>query len=75
MTWDHGPEGSIAEDAFFALIAMSKGYKFGFIPGTWLVQQALIAVMNESIANSFLNTKLIKYNPNEKSQELTDCYF
>jgi len=32
VTWDHGPEGSIAEDAFFALIAMAKGYKFGFIP-------------------------------------------
>jgi len=30
--WDHGPEGSIAEDAFFALIAMGKGFKFGFIP-------------------------------------------
>lgn len=32
ITWDHGPEGSIAEDAFFAIIAMSKGFKFGFIP-------------------------------------------
>ena len=33
VSWDHGPEGSIAEDAFFALVAWAKGYKFGFIPG------------------------------------------
>lgn len=30
---DNGPDGSIAEDCFFALNAWSKGYKFGFITG------------------------------------------
>ncbi|XP_053376716.1 beta-1,4-mannosyltransferase egh-like [Mercenaria mercenaria] len=30
---DNGPDGSIAEDCFFALKAWSSGYKFGFITG------------------------------------------
>lgn len=30
---DNGPDGSIAEDCYFALKAWSKGYKFGFITG------------------------------------------
>lgn len=29
--WDHGPESSITEDAFFAMLAKDKGYKFNFI--------------------------------------------
>jgi len=33
VTWDHGPESSIAEDCFFAMVAMSKGYRFSFIQG------------------------------------------
>ena len=33
MTWDHGPESSIAEDCFFAMVAMSKGFRFNFIQG------------------------------------------
>jgi len=33
VTWDHGPEGSIAEDCFFGMVAMSKGFTFGFIQG------------------------------------------
>jgi len=33
VTWDHGPESSIAEDCFFAMVAMSKGFRFNFIQG------------------------------------------
>ncbi|XP_045167229.2 beta-1,4-mannosyltransferase egh-like [Mercenaria mercenaria] len=33
---DNGPDGSIAEDCFFALKAWSKGYKFEFITGEML---------------------------------------
>lgn len=29
--WDNGYEGSITEDAFFAVLAKDKGYKFGYI--------------------------------------------
>lgn len=33
ITFDHGPEGSIAEDCFFACVAYSKGYSFGIVDG------------------------------------------
>ena len=33
MTFDNGPEGSKAEDAFFALVAMDKGLTFDFVEG------------------------------------------
>ena len=46
ITWDHGPEGSIAEDAFFAIIAMSKGFKFGFIPGEMGVKWGILSYDN-----------------------------
>ncbi|KAK3783683.1 hypothetical protein RRG08_025307 [Elysia crispata] len=36
ITFDHGPEASIAEDCFFACVAFSKGYNFGFVEGEML---------------------------------------
>ncbi|KAK3099639.1 hypothetical protein FSP39_007358 [Pinctada imbricata] len=33
ITFDFGPEGSIAEDCFFGLTAWKHGYKFNFIQG------------------------------------------
>lgn len=33
ISFDNGPEGSKAEDAFFAMVAHSRGYKFDFIEG------------------------------------------
>ncbi|XP_046643232.1 beta-1,4-mannosyltransferase egh-like isoform X2 [Daphnia pulicaria] len=33
VSFDHGPRGSVAEDAYFGLMAASKGYSFGFIEG------------------------------------------
>lgn len=36
VTFDHGPDGSIAEDCYFAMIAMSRGYSFNFIEGEML---------------------------------------
>lgn len=33
ISWDHGPEGSIAEDAYFGVLAMQAGYSFNFIEG------------------------------------------
>ncbi|KAE9551613.1 hypothetical protein FO519_005187 [Halicephalobus sp. NKZ332] len=33
VTFDHGPEGSIAEDCFFSMIAYRDGYTFDFIEG------------------------------------------
>ena len=36
MTFDNGPEGSKAEDAFFALVAMDKGLTFDFVEGEML---------------------------------------
>ncbi|CAE1312017.1 EGH [Acanthosepion pharaonis] len=33
ITYDFGPEGSIAEDCFFALSAWRDGYSFGFVEG------------------------------------------
>lgn len=36
VTFDHGPRSSVAEDAYFGLLAASKGYSFGFIEGDML---------------------------------------
>lgn len=36
ISFDHGPEASIAEDCFFACMAFSRGYKFGFVEGEML---------------------------------------
>lgn len=33
ITFDHGPDGSIAEDCYFAMIAYREGYSFNFIEG------------------------------------------
>ncbi|KAI6197772.1 hypothetical protein M3Y94_01264300 [Aphelenchoides besseyi] len=33
VNWDHGLEGSIAEDCFFSMIALRDGYSFNFIDG------------------------------------------
>jgi egghead protein (zeste-white 4 protein) len=33
VTFDHGLEGSIAEDCFFSMIAFKQGYSFNFIEG------------------------------------------
>ncbi|GMS92288.1 hypothetical protein PENTCL1PPCAC_14463, partial [Pristionchus entomophagus] len=36
ITWDHGPEGSIAEDAYFGIMAIQAGYSFDYIEGEML---------------------------------------
>lgn len=33
VSYDHGPDGSIAEDCYFSMIAFKKGYSFQFIEG------------------------------------------
>ncbi|CAI2348406.1 unnamed protein product [Caenorhabditis sp. 36 PRJEB53466] len=33
VSYDHGMEGSIAEDCFFSMVAMKHGYSFDFIEG------------------------------------------
>lgn len=33
VTFDHGREGSIAEDCFFSMVAFRDGYTFDFIEG------------------------------------------
>ncbi|CAJ0578570.1 unnamed protein product, partial [Mesorhabditis spiculigera] len=33
VSYDHGMEGSIAEDCFFSMVAMQHGYSFDFIDG------------------------------------------
>nr|CAG4650193.1 EOG090X07AI [Sida crystallina] len=33
VTFDNGRDSSVAEDAFFGLLAASKGYSFGFVEG------------------------------------------
>lgn len=33
VTYDHGPDGSVAEDCYFSMIAYKKGYTFNFIEG------------------------------------------
>lgn len=38
ISFDHGPESSIAEDCFFACMAYSKGYSFGFVEGEMIEQ-------------------------------------
>lgn len=40
VSFDNGVEGSIAEDCFFAAVACSKGYRFGFIEGEMLEESA-----------------------------------
>lgn len=36
VSFDHGPDGSVAEDCYFSMIALSKGYSFDFIEGEML---------------------------------------
>ncbi|KAK6976624.1 beta-1 4-mannosyltransferase egh [Biomphalaria glabrata] len=38
ISFDHGPEASITEDSFFASLAHSQGFSFGFVEGTMLEQ-------------------------------------
>ena len=33
VSFDNGPDGSVAEDTYFALLAASQGYSFSFIHG------------------------------------------
>jgi len=33
ITWEFGPEGSVCEDAWFALVAMEAGYTIDFVDG------------------------------------------
>lgn len=33
VTYDNGPDGSIAEDCYFAMKAFEKGYSFNWIEG------------------------------------------
>jgi len=33
VTFDHGPDGSIAEDCYFGMIAFRDGYSFNFVEG------------------------------------------
>lgn len=33
VSFDHGPDGSIAEDCYFSMVAFKKGYTFDFIQG------------------------------------------
>lgn len=33
VTFDHGPDGSVAEDNYFGMIALKEGYSFDFIEG------------------------------------------
>lgn len=33
INFDHGPEASIAEDCYFACLALSRGHSFGFVEG------------------------------------------
>lgn len=33
VSYDHGPDGSVAEDCYFSMIAYKKGYTFDFIEG------------------------------------------
>lgn len=33
VSFDHGPDGSIAEDCYFSMVAIKKGYTFDFIQG------------------------------------------
>ncbi|XP_022652970.1 beta-1,4-mannosyltransferase egh-like [Varroa destructor] len=33
VSFDHGPDGSVAEDCYFSMVAFSKGYSFEFIEG------------------------------------------
>ena len=40
VTFDHGPDSSLAEDCFFACAACQRGYSFGFVEGEMLEQSA-----------------------------------
>lgn len=33
VSFDYGPDGSVAEDCYFSMVATTKGYTFGFIQG------------------------------------------
>lgn len=33
VTFDHGPDGSVAEDNYFGMVALREGYSFDFIEG------------------------------------------
>ena len=33
VSFDHGPDASLAEDCFFAIVAFQRGYSFGFVEG------------------------------------------
>lgn len=36
VSYDHGPQASIAEDCYFACVAFKKGYSFGFVEGNMM---------------------------------------
>ena len=35
VTFDHGLDGSVAEDCYFSMIAYKKGYTFDFVEGMY----------------------------------------
>ncbi|CAG5117574.1 unnamed protein product [Candidula unifasciata] len=45
VSFDHGPEASIAEDCYFSCVAFSKHYSFGFIQGEML-EKSTFTVMD-----------------------------
>lgn len=40
ISFDHGPEASVAEDCFFAMVAFARGFSFDFVEGEMLEQSA-----------------------------------
>ena len=42
MSFDHGLDSSVAEDAYFGLLAASQGYSFNFIQGEMWEKSPLI---------------------------------
>lgn len=60
VSFDHGREGSIAEDCFFSMIAFRDGYTFDFIEGK---SGIITCACNRSLA-SFAYGSLFLSNSN-----------
>lgn len=43
VSFDHGREGSIAEDCFFSMIAFRDGYTFDFIEGMQIIYEVSVS--------------------------------
>lgn len=46
VTFDHGLDGSVAEDCYFSMIAYKKGYTFDFVEGKTNAQMFSILYRN-----------------------------